>query len=285
MEGSSTASAASCTFPAEIYNMIIDYLHEDKESLISCAIVCKAWVNTSRSHLFATFKSSPKKSTCAALARFFNGSPDVVCYIRKLVLRNYVNINLDDLLKLLIPLTEVHLRVLQLINTRLASLGNTTWTCPPLTHCHLRILHISLRGFSQVDIDNIYRIIGLFNRVGALEINISGIVEVGDAPGSYMGGATPNIVVGRLRVSCLPATTLFNLVATSNMGPHLAAFDLTPLIGGWDDVVRIGDTIRATPNIERFYFVLLGPEARLSPPNGTWSTSACLFDAHDDTVR
>lgn len=265
--------------------MIIDYLHEDKESLISCAIVCKAWVNTSRSHLFATFKSSPKKSTCAALARFFNGSPDVVCYIRKLVLRNYVNINLDDLLKLLIPLTEVHLRVLQLINTRLASLGDTTWTCPPLTHCHLRILHISLRGFSQVDIDNIYRIIGLFNRVGALEINISGIVEVGDAPGSYMGGATPNIVVGRLRVSCLPATTLFNLVATSNMGPHLAAFDLTPLIGGWDDVVRIGDTIRATPNIERFYFVLLGPEARLSPPNGTWSTSACLFDAHDDTVR
>lgn len=38
--------------PTELHDIIIDYLHDDRHTLAACALVCKAWLHTSRHHLF-----------------------------------------------------------------------------------------------------------------------------------------------------------------------------------------------------------------------------------------
>ncbi|KAK0475585.1 hypothetical protein EDD18DRAFT_196536 [Armillaria luteobubalina] len=38
--------------PVELYNLIIDHLHDSKPSLLACSLVCRAWVPECRFHLF-----------------------------------------------------------------------------------------------------------------------------------------------------------------------------------------------------------------------------------------
>jgi hypothetical protein len=38
--------------PAELTDRIIDFLHSDKKTLATCALVCKSWIPSSRFHLF-----------------------------------------------------------------------------------------------------------------------------------------------------------------------------------------------------------------------------------------
>ncbi|KAL6307184.1 hypothetical protein BKA93DRAFT_727983, partial [Sparassis latifolia] len=38
--------------PPEVHNLFIDELRDDKASLVSCALVCRAWNPYSRRHLF-----------------------------------------------------------------------------------------------------------------------------------------------------------------------------------------------------------------------------------------
>lgn len=40
-------------FPNEIYDYIIDHLHKDRRTLLTCSLVCKDWRTTSRFHLFS----------------------------------------------------------------------------------------------------------------------------------------------------------------------------------------------------------------------------------------
>ncbi len=40
-------------YPQELIDNIIDHLHNDNISLLNCALVCRAWLSTSRLHLFA----------------------------------------------------------------------------------------------------------------------------------------------------------------------------------------------------------------------------------------
>ncbi|KAJ6535073.1 hypothetical protein B0H19DRAFT_964200, partial [Mycena capillaripes] len=40
------------SLPRELCDLVVDYLHADRASLGSCALVCRAWVPASRFHLF-----------------------------------------------------------------------------------------------------------------------------------------------------------------------------------------------------------------------------------------
>ncbi len=44
--------AISPRLPPELSDAVMDFLHNDKKTLRTCALVCKAWVATSRLHLF-----------------------------------------------------------------------------------------------------------------------------------------------------------------------------------------------------------------------------------------
>ncbi|EMD30984.1 hypothetical protein CERSUDRAFT_60622, partial [Gelatoporia subvermispora B] len=40
------------TFPPELTDRVIDYLHDDNTALGNCGLVCRAWLPSSRMHLF-----------------------------------------------------------------------------------------------------------------------------------------------------------------------------------------------------------------------------------------
>ena len=44
------------SIPNEIQDRILDFLHDSKPALKACALVCKAWLPTSRYHLTPVIK-------------------------------------------------------------------------------------------------------------------------------------------------------------------------------------------------------------------------------------
>src|SRR5271170_4062894 len=47
---------AQPALPNEIQDRILDFLHDAKPALKACALVCRAWVPTSRYHLFSDIR-------------------------------------------------------------------------------------------------------------------------------------------------------------------------------------------------------------------------------------
>ena len=47
-------------FPSEIFDLIIDFLHDESDALKACCLVSKSWVHRTRKHLFARVKFSSK---------------------------------------------------------------------------------------------------------------------------------------------------------------------------------------------------------------------------------
>ena len=45
--------------PTEIFERIIDFLHSDKNALVSCSLVCTAWYPTTRYHLLTLLPLVP----------------------------------------------------------------------------------------------------------------------------------------------------------------------------------------------------------------------------------
>ncbi|KAE9397746.1 hypothetical protein BT96DRAFT_822927, partial [Gymnopus androsaceus JB14] len=39
-------------YSPELFDAIIDFLHNDTEALFRCSLVCRSWVPTTRYHLF-----------------------------------------------------------------------------------------------------------------------------------------------------------------------------------------------------------------------------------------
>ncbi|KAF9061416.1 hypothetical protein BDP27DRAFT_1406702 [Rhodocollybia butyracea] len=44
-----------CGLPAELWNIIMDYLHDDKDALMSCLRACRGWGDFCRYHVYDTF--------------------------------------------------------------------------------------------------------------------------------------------------------------------------------------------------------------------------------------
>jgi hypothetical protein len=52
MSGSESQTSKQTSIPQEIIDQFIDHLHNNGEALKTCALVCRAWVPSSRYHLF-----------------------------------------------------------------------------------------------------------------------------------------------------------------------------------------------------------------------------------------
>jgi hypothetical protein len=72
--------------PPELTEHIINYLHDSPEDLRSCALVCKAWLAPSRSHLFykISIHPAPILPSCRRLQRAIQQSPHVALCVRLL---------------------------------------------------------------------------------------------------------------------------------------------------------------------------------------------------------
>lgn len=59
-------------FPAEITDMIIDYLHNEVDALKACSLVCRQWIKASRYHLLPTITIYDTRSYDKALAELIS---------------------------------------------------------------------------------------------------------------------------------------------------------------------------------------------------------------------
>ncbi|KAJ3557738.1 hypothetical protein NM688_g1305 [Phlebia brevispora] len=73
--------------PQEISDMIIDFLHEDKQSLKTCSLVCRSWTDAAQYHILYTFRliAEPKKGGYTVQLRPLLEHP-VGSHIRELIL-------------------------------------------------------------------------------------------------------------------------------------------------------------------------------------------------------
>jgi len=60
--------------PQELVDMIIDQLHNDRDALSVCALVCRSWLPTARVHLFGSIALA-KRTDFANLIGLLDGSP------------------------------------------------------------------------------------------------------------------------------------------------------------------------------------------------------------------
>jgi hypothetical protein len=72
--------------PLEIIDYIIDFLHDNRTSLRTCALVCRAWLTSSRRHLFEKvfISSAGGYFACRRLYKAIQQSPDIALHTREL---------------------------------------------------------------------------------------------------------------------------------------------------------------------------------------------------------
>ncbi|ESK88748.1 hypothetical protein Moror_1265 [Moniliophthora roreri MCA 2997] len=75
-----TSSTSSSTLPQELVDQIIDHLHNDVQSLRSCSTVCRAWLPSSRLHLFSKIRLDiPERQFAEYNVHADRGTPHKAC--------------------------------------------------------------------------------------------------------------------------------------------------------------------------------------------------------------
>jgi hypothetical protein len=81
--------------PQELIDSVIDHCHDDHSTLKTCALVCKTWLPSSRSHIFHAITLQPPEKPARSffvrritdsqrLFRILQTSPKIALYIREL---------------------------------------------------------------------------------------------------------------------------------------------------------------------------------------------------------
>ncbi|KAI0755834.1 hypothetical protein C8Q74DRAFT_325287 [Fomes fomentarius] len=85
---SPTPPATSFKLPGELIDIIMDYLQEEMSALYASALVCRAWLPSSRGHMFKVFKikrpSTYGRAYYNGRITFLISTPDVACHVRSL---------------------------------------------------------------------------------------------------------------------------------------------------------------------------------------------------------
>ena len=102
------------TFSGEIVDIIIDYLHDDFDTLKSCSLVCHAWLPASRFHLFDVVTClRGQDATLKHFLAWAMSSPDATPYIRTVIIQpvSEKHTRQDDAPMWLAPLQPIGLMV------------------------------------------------------------------------------------------------------------------------------------------------------------------------------
>lgn len=75
--------------PPEIYDIVLGFLHSDKDALQACSLTCKAWLPASRYHLFDKIVLAPS-DVLAFLEYVDSSSSTVATIVRRLVVQRSV---------------------------------------------------------------------------------------------------------------------------------------------------------------------------------------------------
>jgi hypothetical protein len=82
--------------PPELFDETLDHLWDDPATLRACSLTCRAWVPTTRLHLFRTVRLS-SEATCIQFSELLHSNPVVARCVRKLTISaQYSGIGADN---------------------------------------------------------------------------------------------------------------------------------------------------------------------------------------------
>ncbi|KAJ7127939.1 hypothetical protein C8R44DRAFT_779047 [Mycena epipterygia] len=105
--------------PRELCDLVVDYLHAERVTLGSCALVCRAWVPASRFHLFERISLSQKDGHAAARLNDLLASPratfagavrrlDLYNALALVQIRQHGRVYLKTLLEIVPRISQLH---------------------------------------------------------------------------------------------------------------------------------------------------------------------------------
>ncbi|RPD53071.1 hypothetical protein L227DRAFT_581653 [Lentinus tigrinus ALCF2SS1-6] len=239
----------SNNLPWEISDAIIDHLHDDRPSLYSCALVCRAWLLSSRHHLFRTFKiadSKRRKPNSAALDKavgFLATTPDVARHIRYLDIAHHsVRLSqLDAILNCLPKLQSLAFSELGILD------DDTNHITRPFPRFRaIEELKITSCNIVNYDYSLLFHFLGLFASIQRLELMVEIRVLNIDTTADLIPPA--HLALTHLSAFHVPLSVILKLLQYTRTKETLRVLWYDDTILDWPDVEEVGNL-----------FVVLGP--------------------------
>ncbi|KAI0350813.1 hypothetical protein OH77DRAFT_1008220 [Trametes cingulata] len=271
--------------PGEITDAIIDHLHDSRDTLRSCALVCSSWLASSRHHLFAFFSAGPEKAALTDLLDFVTTKPDVTGHIRHFLLYGYQGLSLKDVVALIHALPNV--RIVELDKVFVSYPMRYE---PPLKASikELSALRIAASNITDLDFNNLFRFLGLFTVVRTLRLEQSSSRHFFAHPDVEPTKVdTPeSLQVTALSTAFMPPSLIVQLVCPSRMAhwETLRILEIDQCIEQWTQVAHIGQLLSEigprlrTLSLKPSYRLQTGHNHPAAQPVALWNQPASNID-------
>ncbi|KAJ7249802.1 hypothetical protein B0H12DRAFT_1234621 [Mycena haematopus] len=204
--------------PPELWDAILDHLHDERAALLAAALVCRTWVPTTRFYLFEHIALSPKRPARAACLNALLQSPHatIAPAVRKLALPGALaplRLSARDCISLLGLIPRIaHLpRVMEL----------------ELSDLPLGLLH-ALNTVERLTLTGVCAGAGLLRVVQALP-RLAHLTLVGVTAIVYHGGASP-VENGNIQTMAIRGSSLAFLGWLALAAPHVITLCVDTLV-------------------------------------------------------
>jgi hypothetical protein len=173
------------TLPFELTDRIIDFLHSDRQALITCAQVCRNWIPSSRYHLCETLHFSSHKTT-AFISLLRSNASTIEKYARTLRLHWRRLVNLAPYLGRFLALRSLILMGVQV---------EIDVTDEDLSQWFHGIMNLDIASFGTDCLEDFLRLMAAFQSLDTLIL---------DMRSNFIAVPSPSITFPpRLRVLCI----------------------------------------------------------------------------------
>ncbi len=175
---SPTPPATSFQLPGELIDIIMDYLQGEISALCASALVCRAWLPSSRRHMFKVFtikrRSDHGRAYYNSRITFLTSTPDFTCHIRSLHI-SFHRINLVRLHKVFDELPLLRSLVLSELDiTNYGSDYREHEPDPKTMRFHaLEELQISSCNIIRRNIPFLFRFLASFDSISRLQLTVT----------------------------------------------------------------------------------------------------------------
>ncbi|KAI1782851.1 hypothetical protein LXA43DRAFT_1137213 [Ganoderma leucocontextum] len=269
--------------PLELTDTIIDHLHDDRASLQACALVCSAWLDPSRYHLFRSLTISQYR-LLKSTVDFLISCPDVAWYVERFVIlgEEITNLSLrwdhfSILLSRLPRLRVLHLTQFVLGVKRdgpgLACSGGGIPSRLPLLQCPLagpiEEIHIDTSNLVTYDFAILLHFLALFSSIRRLSLTVGRIRLLHEHRIPGLGARAPaHIALRELRTSDIPLPIVAKLVTETRTAETLRVLWFNDVLIWWtdEDVKLLGRIFAALGRHGSLRKLIFGPIPILVPP-------------------
>jgi len=228
--------------PQDIVDIVIDFLHDDKQSLMDCRRMCRSWTYSTHTHLFKSIRVERRRSevafTLVNLRTFLRRTPVIRPFVRKLhvgSLNQHSNIKINapllhSVTSLLVSLDTLVLQGMNLVGVDEPSLADYLYAQPVSPVPIKKLVLTSVASYIDADSPQaLVALLSLFSRIDELRCR----TVFWPAPPSPEDDASPSIAtaIDSLIIQNCPwlASTLFNLLIRSDSAQHLSHLSWDPV--------------------------------------------------------